>query len=194
MASIGCVCIQRPIKLHSHGGKCDTERLPTLYIHICLYWLTLASVWTPTRLFHIFASLFICHIIYSTLFIHLPLSKISSLFLVFWLSCLPDNTIGLFHPIFSSPLPCILFYMLHKCITFCPALHNVAPTPPPHSLAQNHQIAPYNELERHWETAVLMLWYEILSQATLKLEFHWALTLCWTMIIRQGNPNKDVSC
>lgn len=79
MASIGSVCIQRPIKLHSHGGKCNTEKLPTLYIHICLYWLTLATCEHPQGFF---TSLLPCfsHIIYSTLFIHLPLSKILSSF------------------------------------------------------------------------------------------------------------------
>lgn len=91
------------------------------------------------------------------------------------------------------PLPSSLFYMLCKCVTFRPKLHNAPPLHPspsllPHSELSNGFMKWAGEMMR--EIVILMVWHEALSQAPLINEFCRALALWWTILIRQATQTK----
>lgn len=154
MASIGSVCIQRPIKLRSHGegaiGK-DSGCQHCLYTYLSIPTHTGLNMNTREAFFFmsLLSSLFIClsQNLFNSLSIHLPLSKMFSRLFAF---ASPANTICLFRSVSTCILSlAFCFTCCVKCVTFCLMLRNAAlrrssslPPPLPHCLAQNCQMAP----------------------------------------------------
>lgn len=144
-----------------------------------------------------FSSSFICLSLnlFNSASFHLPLLKCCHSFfshLVALLLVSPANMICLFRSVSTCILlSSILFYMV------LPSIHRsiMLPPHPPSSLIPTFRIVKWlHEMswrdERDCNTNGVT-WSIV--PAPLINEFNRALALWWTMLIRHGNPNKDVS-
>lgn len=175
-ASIGSMCIQKAIKLHSHGkGLIGRDPgcqhcLRTYLSVVTQTGLNMNALEAFPPLFPSFLlHLFVFHKIYSTLpssICHF-LKSCHSFFphLVALLLVSPANVICLFHSVSTCILlSSILFYMLLPSIHRSIMLHpppSLLPPSFPHSELSNEFMKWAGEMR---EIAILMVWHEALSQ------------------------------
>ena len=194
VASIGSLCIQRPIKMCPRGegvigrDSCCQDCL-------CTYLSEPTQTGLNLNTLEVFPLSLPFPLVYLSFTKSIQLSLLPSaafvthLSLVLSLSSLLTRFVCFAqHPHVSSPQHSVL-----HAVTFRPSLRNAAPPPPlfvPSELS-NGSMKWAGEMMR--EIAILTVWHEALSQAPLINEFQRALALWWTMLIRHGNPNKDVS-
>lgn len=199
VASIGSVCIQRPIKLRPRGEGV-IGRDSRCQDCLCTYLSEPTQTGLNLNTLEVFLLPSPFPLVYLSFTKSIQLSSLPSatfvthFSLVLSLSSLLTRFVCFAqHPHVSSPQHSVL-----HAVTFRPSLHNAAlpPSPPlpprsPPSELSNGSMKWAGEMMR--EIAILMVWHEALSQAPLINEFRRALALWWTMLIRHGNPNKYVS-